>query len=237
MQEAAPLLIGACDDLDKLLPICPTSTTATAWSQALGRSVVISVGCRRWACSFCGRRRVAQLARRVEEAAPSRLVTLTVDPKLWESPRDAYDGTRRALGPFTRAMRRSGEFEYLRVLELTKRGWPHYHLMVRSGYRYYGDISRTWAELTGARVVDVRAIKKRDSVYWYLVKYLAKQHYCDFTERRVSQTGKFFKPKVPYPSLELVDYQREMMTVHNWVRMREKTTRMTPIGAYMWSLG
>jgi hypothetical protein len=194
------------------------------------------VGCRRWACPFCGRRRVAALARRVEDAAPSRLITLTVDPKLWESPRHAYDGTRRALGPWTRAMRRNGEFEYLRVLELTKKGWPHYHLLVRSPYIPYSLVQRVWAEQTGARVVDVRQVKKRDSVYWYLVKYLAKQSYCDFTERRVSQTGKFFKPKVPYPSLDLGDYQRETMTLHSWVWSQNRPLGLKPIGAYMWSL-
>lgn len=237
LADEAPLLVGVASDLPRLVPICPTSTTGTAWSEALRRSVVISVGCRRWGCPFCGRRRVAALARRVEDAAPNRLITLTVDIKLWESPRAAYDGTRRALGPWTRAMRRDGPFEYLRVLELTKRGWPHYHLMVRSGYRPYAEVSRVWAELTGARVVDVRQIKQRDSVYWYLVKYLAKQAYCDFTERRVSQTGKFFKPKVPYPSLDLQDYQREMQTVHSWLRNRGRDTTLTPIGAYMWALG
>lgn len=235
MPEEPPLLIRPTDDLKQLLPICPTSTVALAWSEALARSVVISVGCRRWACPFCGRRRVAALARKVEDAEPNRLVTLTVDPKLWESPRHAYDGTRRALAPFTRAMRRGGEFEYLRVLELTKKGWPHYHLLVRSPYRPYAHVQATWAELTGARVVDIRQVKKRDSVYWYLVKYLAKQHYCDFTERRVSQTSHFFKPKVPYPGLGLIFRERETCTLHTWLRYRGKQELMRPIGAYMWA--
>jgi hypothetical protein len=133
-------------------------------------------------------------------------------------------------------MRRHGEFEYLRVLELTKRGWPHYHLLVRSPYRPYAHIRSTWATLTGATIVDVRQVKKRDSVYWYLVKYLAKQNHCTFTDRRVSQTGKFFKPKTPYPSLELVDWQRESMTLHSWVWTRNRDLGLKPIGAYMWSL-
>lgn len=210
---------------------------ATAWSTEIGRSVIISVGCRRWACSFCGRRKVAALSKRVETAKPSRLVTLTVDPSRWDSPRHAYDGTRRALAPFTRTMRRSGEFEYLRVLEMTKKGWPHYHLLVRSEYRHYSTIQKTWAELTGARIVDVRKVKQEDQVYWYLVKYLAKQHYCEFTDRRLSWTGKFFPPKPKYKDLGLVDWQRDGASLHTWLKYRGVPTVLYPITSYMWTLG
>lgn len=237
MGADAPLLVGANSDLNRVLPICPTSTTATAWSQALGRSVLISVGCRRWGCVFCGRHKVAKLSRRVEEAKPNRLITLTVDTKLWGDPRAAYDGTRRHLGTWTRAMRRGGPVEYFRVLELTKRGWPHYHLMVRSRYLPHRDVQKTWAELTGATIVDVRQIRQRDSVYWYLTKYLAKQSYCDFTERRTSQTSGFFPPKRPYPPLDLVGYEREGMTVHRWLQWKDREMRLTPIGPYMWAVG
>jgi hypothetical protein len=237
MYDAGRLLLSPNDDLDSKIPICPGSTLATAWSTEIGRSVVISVGCRRWACSFCGRRKVAALAKRVEAAKPSRLVTLTVDPSRWDSPRHAYDGTRRALSPFTRAMRRTGEFEYLRVLEMTKKGWPHYHLLVRSGYRHYGDIQKVWAELTGARIVDVRKVKQEDQVYWYLVKYLAKQHYCEFTDRRLSWTGKFFPPKKTYKDLGLVDWQREGHSLHTWLRYRGEATVLYQITSYMWTLG
>lgn len=230
------LLLGPGSDLRRLLPICPTSTTVTAFSQALGGSVVISVGCRRWACPFCGRRRVAALSKRVEAAEPKRLMTLTVDPACWNDPRHAYDGTRRALGPFTRAMRREGEFEYFRVLELTKKGWPHYHLMVRSGYRHYAEVRKVWQQLTGAIIVDVRQIKERDNVYFYLMKYLAKQSYCDFTDRRTSQTSKFFPPKTPYPGLELVGHERSMETVHSWLWNKNRPIGLRPIGAYMWAI-
>lgn len=133
-------------------------------------------------------------------------------------------------------MRREGSVEYLRVLEVTKKGWPHYHLLVRSPYLAHRLVRDTWAALTGATICDVRAVKKADNVYWYLVKYLGKQLYCDFTDRRVSQTAKFFTPKTPYPSLELIDYQPEMQTMHRWLRSLNADVSLTPIGHYMWQL-
>lgn len=232
-----PLLIGPNGHAGSILRCCPTSTTATAYSQALARTVLISVGCRRWSCSFCGRLRVAALSKRVEAAKPTRLITLTVDPKLWESPRHAYDGTRRALGPWTRDMRREGQFEYLRVLELTKAGWPHYHLLVRSGYRHYAQVRASWQANTGARIVDVRQVRKRDSVYWYLTKYLAKQSACEFTDRKLSQTRGFFPPKVPYRDLELVGFEREMQSVPRWLDCKGGDWYLRPLGPYMWAVG
>lgn len=237
MSCANSLLIEPNCDLSSRLPICPTSTMLTGWSTSLNRSVVVSVGCRRWGCSFCGRKRVQVLAKRTEAAQPSRLITLTVDPARWESPRQAYDGTRRCLATFGRSMKRRGEWEYLRVLELTKKGWPHYHLLVRSPYVPHADVKRIWAELTGARIVDVRQIKKADNVYWYLVKYLAKQQHCTFTNRRLSWSRGFFRPGISRPKLDLVGVERESCTVHTWLRYRGKEQWLTPITAYSWVLG
>ena len=91
-----------------------------------------------------------------------------------------------------RLRRVHGEFEYFRVLEVTRKGWPHYHLIVRSEYIPHATIKSVWAELTGATIVDVRKIKKSQDVYFYLVKYLGKQKYIPWTNRRVSWTRHFF---------------------------------------------
>jgi len=63
--------------------------------------------------------------------------------------------------------------------------------------------------MTGAPIVDVRQIKRRDKVYFYVVKYLAKQSHVPWTNRRVSWTRAFFRPSelIPGPRLELMDQQ------------------------------
>lgn len=237
IEGARSLLITSNRDLPRDVPICPTSTVLTAWSQTLSRSIVVSVGCRRWSCPFCGRNRIISLSKRVEAAKPNRLVTLTTNPARWEDPRHAYDGTRRALGAFTRTMKSRGEWEYLRVLEVTKRGWPHYHLMVRSPYTAHAVIRDRWAELTGAKIVDVRQVKKRDNVYWYLVKYLAKQNYCEFTDRRLSWSKRFFHAAEKRPTLDLVGIERETCSLHTWLRYHWESKYLTPITRYCFVLG
>ena len=119
----------------------------------------------------------------------------------------------------------------------TKRGWPHYHLLVRSGYRDYRFVRQVWSELTGAIIVDVRKVKKRDSVYWYLVKYMCKQEHCDFTQRRLSWTKKFLPPKKEMPGLGIVDWKPEPTGLHSWIRFQGRDMTLTPIGKHMWVMG
>jgi hypothetical protein len=90
-----------------------------------------------------------------------------------------------------------GEVEYLRVTEVTKKGWPHYHLLLRSGFLPHKVVKTLWAELTGATIVDLRQVKKSFSAYQYLVKYLSKLHRLEWTERHVS-VSKNFAPKVEW---------------------------------------
>jgi len=130
---------------------------------------------------------------RVAAAKPNRLITLTVWPKLYDDPRQAYDLTRRAVPTLLRTLRKTyGPIECFRVLEVTKAGWPHYHLVARSEYIPQASIKTRWEELTGAMIVDVRQIKASKDVYWYVVKYLAKQDHVPWTTRRVTWTKGFF---------------------------------------------
>lgn len=187
---------------------CPSAKTLLGFSEELNRWCVIQIRCKRWGCRHCGQRKVTHLGWRCEDAQPNRLITLTVNNPLWESPRSAYDGTKgRVTQLATRLRRQHGEFEYMKVLEVTRLGWPHYHLIVRSKYIPHSTISGIWGDLTGATIVDVRQIKKRQDVYFYVVKYLSKQKYIPWTNRRVSWSREFFPPndfKAPNP-LKLFD--------------------------------
>lgn len=175
---------------------CPSARTITGYSETLKSLVVIQIRCKRWGCRHCGERKISRYGWRVNDASPNRLLTLTVWPELWSTPRAAYDGTARKVTELAIKLRRVfGEFEYFRVLEVTAKGWPHYHLVVRSEYIPQAVISQQWEHLTGARIVDVRAIKRPKDVYFYVVKYLGKQKYIPWTNRRVSWTKAFFRDK------------------------------------------
>lgn len=180
---------------DTMQNTCPSAKSMIAFSIKLGRVVVIQVRCKRWGCRHCGERKVTHFGWRCEDAKPNRLITLTVSNSLWSSPRAAYDGTKGKVTQLAIRLRRKfGEFEYFKVLEVTKKGWPHYHLVVRSEYIPHQVIARMWQDLTGATIVDVRKIKKSRDVFFYVMKYLAKQRYIPWTTRRVSWSKNFFPP-------------------------------------------
>lgn len=187
---------------------CPHAQTLEAYSQTHRCTVWIPLACKQWKCRFCAERKVKELARRTETAKPNRLLTLTVDTKLWDSPRCAFDGTRRQVSELGRKVRkRFEEFEYLRVTELTRGGWPHYHLLVRSPYLPHATIKSMWHELTGAVIVDLRRVKSKLDTFYYLVKYLSKLHNLGWTDRHVSYSKRFFPEKVEKleSDLELVE--------------------------------
>ncbi len=181
-----------------ILKTCHHAQTLEAYSEVLRATVWIPLPCKQWSCRFCCEDKIRRLSRRVESAKPNRLLTLTVDPSLWKDPRDAFDGTRRQVSELIKALRlKWGSIEYLRVTELTKGGWPHYHMLVRSGYLPQPVVKAAWQQLTGAQIVDLRRVKNRFQTYIYLVKYLTKMHKIDWTERHVSYSRKFFTDPLP----------------------------------------
>lgn len=179
--------------IHKWLDICPSAQTMVADDAQLHERLIYALPCNQWSCPHCAVRKTRALAYRTESAAPNRLATLTVDPKLHGSPRIAFDATRRQLPEWVKRMRsRFGDLEYLRVTEITKKGWPHYHLLIRSGYIPHPAARDEWFLLTGASIVDVRQVKKSFSAYTYLVKYLTKLHRITWTGRHVSYSRGFF---------------------------------------------
>ena len=188
------LLVNANSPCDNWLKTCPVARTLEGWSETLDAWVLIAITCNRWSCPICGRKKVQHYARKVADAEPNKLITLTCNPAMHENPRAAYDDTRRKIPGLTARLRRLfGEVEFFRILEITKKGWPHYHLVTRSGFIPQATISNIWKELVGAPIVDVRKIDRKNNAYWYVIKYLAKQRYIAWTDRRAAWTKGFFR--------------------------------------------
>lgn len=195
-KEPRRFLVGSIKDNQHIIKTCETATTLLCTELATGLDAIIAIPCKRWGCRWCGRRKAFGLAMRVQLAEPNRFLTLTVNPAHFSTPREAYDCTRRKISDLSKAIRlHAGSFEYCRVLEATKKGWPHYHLLVRSGFIRQQWLSDAWAASTGAPIVDIRLVKKSDNVFKYMLKYLCKQSYIPWTNRRVCWSRDFF-PKV-----------------------------------------
>lgn len=187
---------------------CFSGQTLEAYSQKFNQTVWLLLPCNQWSCRQCAARKISKLAAKTNKAEPNRLLTLTIDPSRWEDPRSSFDGTRRQVPELIRKLRlKFGEVEYLRVTELTAKGWPHYHLLVRSDYIPHSVVKKIWSDLTGATIVDLRQVKNKFQTYTYLVKYLTKMHQLKWTNRHVSTSRNFF-PKEKEDnsnSLELAD--------------------------------
>jgi hypothetical protein len=110
-----------------------------------------------------------------------------------DNPELAWLSTSPKVPELIRALRkRFGHVEYLRVVELTDKGWPHYHLMVRSDYLPQKVVAKIWEELTAAKIVDIREVRQFFNSFQYLVKYLTKLHRVDWTDRHVTYSRSFF---------------------------------------------
>lgn len=208
-------LIGSRGKSRDEIKTCPYASTIVGYSLSLERTIILAVTCKRWGCSFCGPCKVRKLATVAMGAKPTTLITLTVATAMHENPRAAYESTRRKLPTLSRTIRRNvKEFEYMRVLEVTKKGWPHYHLVARTGYIPQRKLSAWWKELTGAPIVDIRKIGKRENAYWYVVKYLSKQEYIPWTNRRVTMSKNFKRKeeKEEFEPLQLEAVERHGMT-------------------------
>lgn len=181
---------------------CPSAQTYLAYSAKFRCYVLFPVTCKRWTCHACAPIKIKKLSIDVQKAKPNRLLTLTVNPALYSSPRNAFDETRRKVPVLIRQLRkRFGTIEYLRITEATRKGYPHYHLLVRSGYLPQRVVRDMWKDLTGAAIVDLRRVNKTWSAYTYLVKYLSKLHNLEWTERHVSLSRQFV-PKSDSPEPE-----------------------------------
>lgn len=188
--------------------------------------------CKRWTCEACGPVKRAQLQAKIQEARPNRFITLTTCGHETETPRQIFDWTRRQISELGKLIRRSGrEFEYLRVLEATERGYPHYHLLVRSPYLEQAELSRHWCHFTRAYIVDIRSLTKDEKAAKYVMKYLTKQNAVPFTNRRLSWTRRFFpkaqaEQKADYCPINVhrysgsvEDYLRWEATDSEWVQI------------------
>lgn len=194
--------------------VCPYAQTLSAYSLTHSAQVLFCLPCKRWSCRVCSQAKITKLAHSVRAAKPNRLLTLTVDPALYASPLHAWHETRKCVPLLIRNLRkRFGEVEYLRVTEVTKNGWPHYHLLVRSGYLPHSAVRKIWNDLTGARIVDLRKVTKSFKAYQYLVKYLSKLHKLEWTERHVSYSRGFI-PDDPWQAPTPLDYADE--TFHSF---------------------
>lgn len=97
-----------------------------------------------------------------------------------------YEQTRKPIRPLVTLA--EARLPYLAVVEATKRGEPHLHILSRLRWVDQKWLSRQASKLLGAPVVDVRRCTSRSSVALYVAKYIGKAPHRFATVKRYWST-------------------------------------------------
>jgi len=100
-----------------------------------------------------------------------RFITLTTSDRALLVGKDIQQSFRALLGRLRRRGLCSG---YVKVVEFTKRGLPHLHVLMRGPYVPQWRLSEMWGEIHLSPIVDVRAVRGQVGAARYLAKYLGK---------------------------------------------------------------
>ena len=140
----------------------------------------LRVMCKSYGCSVCGPRKAVRLRKAIAskalELSLTRFLTLTLDPKRIPPGADPVKYIRGEVWAKFRTYlkRKHGRVVvYIAVLEFTKAGVPHLHVLV-DRYIPQAWISRAWEALGGGRIVYIERVHDMHRMARYLAKYLTK---------------------------------------------------------------
>lgn len=180
---------------------CPTPRRGALVGTIAGARLVAELECKRWDCPVCGPKKQYSLRKRIEQVPANRLLTLTHAPRPGENPTQALQRMRVSWHHLYQRIRRrhpKRTLKYIAVVEWTKAGWPHLHILMQSKYLPQKWVSRAWKELHGASIVDVRRTHSARGAASYVAKYLTKDNRCPPRLRRWSASRGYLPPKPPY---------------------------------------
>lgn len=133
--------------------------------------------CRSWGCEHCAPDRRNQLMAMAAGGLPERFLTLTINPDEGADPADRLAILANSWRLIVKRLRRlhpGKVIEFLAVVEETKAGEPHLHILLRSPYIPQGLLSGWMKELANSPIVDIRRIKNAREVVRYVAKYITK---------------------------------------------------------------
>lgn len=154
---------------------------------AVDHQKIIGLKCRCWTCQHCQPDRRRELIRRAMCGEPNTFITLTVNPQTGEGPNERRRMLSAAWNMLVkRIKRRYGlkAFPFLAVVEKTKAGEPHLHVLARVRWIDQRWLSAAMAELINAPIVDIRRIDGRGRAMGYVTKYVGKSPHQFGTSKR-----------------------------------------------------
>lgn len=168
--------------------------------------VLATMPCRAWTCPNCQPKRRGQLVHDVARGRPDTFITLTLPDKWATRPAEGVALLSHAWRLIRKreARRRGGPpLPFIAVVERTKTGTPHLHILTRSRWIDQKWLSNAMADIADAPIVDIRRIDHHGRVASYVAKYLGKDPTKVGTAKRYWQSRDYQvddkPPKAPLP--------------------------------------
>jgi len=112
-------------------------------------------------------------------------LTLTVDPKKFMRLSDEYLFFSKAWGKLRQRLWKDGRFFYLKVLEITKNGRPHLHILCTRPFLDIKVIRKLWTKYGGGHIMRVCRADRFNGLS-YLLKYVSKSIMTDSPPKGVA---------------------------------------------------
>lgn len=174
--------------------------------------IAVSLPCRSWTCPECAPKRKAQMFKAAEAGRPKLFLTLTCRI------RDDWHPDRAALAlsrawrlvrlRLTRTMP-GKTFPFYAVMERTKNGWPHLHILLRAKWVPIKQISEWMTELMDSPICWVEHIASRRKCASYISKYCTKDPHRFGTAKRYWSSR-------DYDLSGYVKLPKNPLDVHSW---------------------
>lgn len=212
---------------------------------------ILILPCRSWSCEYCQPQRRYELKLLAASGEPNKLLTLTVNPAVGESPTDRRrliaDAWKKLHKRILRAMKWKA-LPYMWFCEETKRGEPHLHILLRCGYIPQDWLSRQMADLLSSPIVDIRKVSGSAGAIAYVTKYVTKQpaqfgrakRYFASRDWRVNQGDEVEPYKIDRSSVSVVrrawrdELQDRVRSRWTWEQLSDGWTRFHRPGQVPW---
>lgn len=185
-----------------MLDECPKAGYAVLSVKDIG-TIVTRTKCKTWRCVPCSKSLLRQFRMRVSaglsDREPSALITVTYKWEGWRKVDARY--VKKDWASFLRRSSELNQRGWVKVPELTKRGMPHHHLVVRGvtnvacypgGDSWFDEprfarrfdfcdcfshqLSRVWYDVTkDTYILHAQEVRSAGKTAAYLGKYMAKQ--------------------------------------------------------------
>lgn len=166
---------------------------------APGFKEAITLRCRSWTCPDCQPKRRARLIAQAIGGEPNTFITLTLPSHRAADAEDAVKELSRAWRIIRKRdgrRRKAKPIPFLAVVELTKAGTPHLHIIARCKWMDQAWLSNCMAEIAQAPIVKIQRIDNKGRVAGYCAKYCGKDCAKIGTNKRYWQSRDFnLKPK------------------------------------------